>query len=337
MAQPTLANAYPSAGPTSGGTLVRLLGLAFADRVRVYFGDTEAELVQVASKGKVYARSPISTFAAPVTGTGDGTVDIRLVNLDANGDEVPGEESTLADAFRYVQPEFLTMNQLDMVQRALIEELRRQVVSNTLISQHTDYDSETGDGRNLVDVAKLPALVLLGPETPENREYSLNGRVTAVDSDGTVVEREAPLTVDVVFDFVGMADNLKSMTGLHQAMLRFVAKNRWLRVRSNPEDPTSEVIRYEMDIQLGNYPRVTGIASESNVRNFTGTLTIRGVDIEVDAGFANGPLGVDAVRRTAPLSEGVTLTVDAMIGDTYDVGPSEPNETVRDGFAPWDE
>jgi len=85
---PALGAITPARGPTSGGTIVRVVGQNFAPELRVFFGEHEATDVRVAS----------TTEAAAVVPAGaSGAVSVRVLNPDDRDD-------VLNNAFVYADP-----------------------------------------------------------------------------------------------------------------------------------------------------------------------------------------------------------------------------------------
>src|SRR6185503_13336633 len=96
--------------------------------------------------------------------------------------------------------------------RAVIDELRRQIVDNVQLTTNTDF----GDG--VVDaavLAKLPGLVLIGPDVRENRFFSENKSRQTPLTDGFSRDMRPAFTVDLVFTLVGVDDNTITTLNLH--------------------------------------------------------------------------------------------------------------------------
>jgi hypothetical protein len=168
MAVPTLIAITPATGPSGGGDLVRLRGTGFTERVQVLFGGVAATVLNVrAAGGESFAdvRTPVRI---------PGAADVVLRNLDPDGVPVPGEEATLTAAYRFLRAPIVREADLTRVVRALLRELKRQVIENVSASVALDYDDTPSDGLNVVAMAKLPSLVLSGPRLVENRFFSAN-------------------------------------------------------------------------------------------------------------------------------------------------------------------
>jgi hypothetical protein len=93
---PALGGVVPARGPTTGGSVVRVIGDNFAPTLRVYFGDAEASAVQVLSPSAAAVRLPPGAA---------GAARVKVVNPDGQQDQlvagftyvVPGEDQPLID------------------------------------------------------------------------------------------------------------------------------------------------------------------------------------------------------------------------------------------------
>lgn len=106
MAVPALTSINPASGPTSGGDIVRLAGTGFAPKVAILFDGAPAEVLSVREEAGVFladVRTPAHL---------EGTVDVLLRNLDVDGVPVPGEETVLAGAYRFLRPRIVTESDL---------------------------------------------------------------------------------------------------------------------------------------------------------------------------------------------------------------------------------
>lgn len=316
-------------GPVSGGALVEIYGAGFrvpvpisgqsgsgaAQRtVEVLFGGQAAEAVAVVRSNLIRVVTPPSPvgFDYGTNAGGEGAVDVVVRNLDAMGDPVPGEEITVTDGYEYLRPRLddTAEQVLTRVERALIVLMRRSVLDNTLSVQSVEYDSQTADGLQRVDIAKLPALVLIGPTTSRNGFYSRSGStlISAQDVAGAPVERLAVLaryarTVDMVYDVIGAVGPTtpggphggKSMLlNLMSVLIGFVHRTPYLEVQRDPADAALGAVRYEFDFVGGADPVVDRTPSDSDLMQFSGSLVIRGVDIQNIAGVPGSGDGATA-------------------------------------------
>ena len=274
MAVPTLTAITPTSGPTSGGDLVRLTGTGFAAQVAVTFGGAPAEILAV--------RAEAGAFVADVRTPAhvEAVVDVTLRNLDAAGAPVPGEEATLAGAYRFLRPRIVQEADLTRLVRALLRELKRQVIANVSMTVSIDYDDTTVDGMNVVAISKLPSLVLSGPRVAENRFFSTNEPhedVVPGPAGPELLRRRPPLTVDLVFTLTAASDRTVELLNLMAAVATFLNRNRWVVLPRDPGDLSAGDVRWEMDPEGDFQTRLDG---PDDVRAFTCGFLVRGFDLD---------------------------------------------------------
>jgi hypothetical protein len=299
MAMPILTALGPAAGPASGGDLVRLHGVGFAARVQVLFGGVAATVLNVREEGGE-SFADVRTPAHP-----PGAVDATLRNLDAEGAPVPGEEASLASAYRFERAPIVREADLTRVVRALLRELKRQVIENVSASVALDYDDTPSDGLNVVAIARLPSLVLSGPRLVENRFFSTNepNEDTVAGPSGPELQRRRPpFTVDLGFTITAASDRTVELLNLLAATATFLNRNRWLVLDRDPADPTLGAVRWEMDPDGEVRTRLDG---EGEVRVFTAGLVVRGFDVDE---------GLPAEVGKAVAGEGPDLGIDVIGG-----------------------
>jgi hypothetical protein len=327
----------PAEGPTAGRNLVQIYGRNFrlppdnpssgplgpsnsgivvADKqqtVSVIFGGEEALEVKVISHIRLDVIVPISPIAAvQASNYGEGDVDVIITNLDDDGDPIVGETVTVTDGYKYRRPKLDATNSTDLLRlvQTLIHELKRQVLPEVVLTVHTDFDADTSDQLNITELAKLPAIVLNGPDTPENRFYSLNERPEVI-IDGEVGEiRRKPRTVDLLFDIIVVSDSTMELLNLEEIMNDFVNRNICLSMYRDPDDISKGKVEYEFGFQTGGEFSITTKPSTSNIRSFTGAVVIRGFDIEGISSFTD-----EAVRSSSRvLLEDVALDINKIEG-----------------------
>lgn len=91
-----LLDGLPAVGSQRGGTVVQISGIGFASGIQVYFDDTPALSITLASDGRL--------IQATTPPHATGWVGVRVTNLD-------GQSGTLANAFFY-EPVGLVINQV---------------------------------------------------------------------------------------------------------------------------------------------------------------------------------------------------------------------------------
>jgi hypothetical protein len=335
MAVPRIVRVLPygapldveATGPVGGGALVEIYGGGFRvpipvsspsgigasqRTVDVLFGGQAAEAVAVVRSNLIRVVTPPSPvgFDYATNSGGEGTVDVVVRNLDDAGDPVPGEEVTAAAGYKYLRPRLddTAEQVLARIERALIVLMRRSVLDNTMSVQSVEYDSQTADGLQRVDIARLPVLVLIGPRLSRNGFYSSSGSILirAQDVAGAPPERLAVLaryarTVDMVYDVVGAVGpttpggphgGKTMLLNLMGVLTSFVHRSPYLEVQRDPVDAALGSVRYEFDFAAGADPAVDRTPSDSDMMQFSGTLVIRGVDIQNLAGVPGSGDGV---------------------------------------------
>jgi len=319
MAVPTISSISPAFGHTGGREFVRMDGGNFRlppappgsgpvpnanDTVAVELNGKRALRVVVASSSRLY-------FVTPIQDPGKVTVVVR--NLDDDGVPISLESAALIDGFEYRLPPLTGKENegiLARVTRALLQELKRQVLPNTNLTVSVEYDPSTGDDRNYIDPASLPALTLFGPALIRNKVNFRNVGDIETSDPGEFLQRRAPRTHDANFTLVGLADKTIELLNLMEALQLFVDRNPYLEMLRDADDPSKGTVRYEMDFAPGGDLRVGGQADDSDIRNFRGEIYVRGIELASVAGF-----GDDAVvDRGAALADGVTLDPTEQLG-----------------------
>ena len=298
MAVPTLTAITPTSGPTSGGDLVRLTGTGFAAQVAVTFAGVPAAVLAV--------RAEVGTFVADVRtpAHAEAVVDVTLRNLDAFGAPVPGEEAALASAYRFLRPRIVKEADLTRIVRALLRELKRQVIANVSMTVSIDYDDTTVDGMNVVAISKLPSLVLSGPRVAENRFFSTNEPhedVVPGPAGPELLRRRPPLTVDLVFTLTAASDRTVELLNLMAAVATFLNRNRWVELPRDPGDPSAGDVRWEMDPEGDFQTRLDG---PDDVRAFTCGFLVRGFDLDEGLPLDLGRAVAETVLDTEAIAPG---------------------------------
>lgn len=298
MSIPSIASISPSAGPTAGNLLVEVLGAGFplpageTPTVGVLVGDRPAREVRVVSSQQLTCIVP----------PGDaGRVDIVVQNLDTTGAPIPGEVAAAPAAFTYVPQPLAVEADLTRLVRTLLQELKRQVLDNVVLTVHTDFDAGVGAEFHLVQIARLPGLVLVGPELTENRFFSINQLPEISTEPGQFAQRRVPYTVDLGFTVIGVTDHTTELLNLMAATQLFFHRNPYLELDRDPTDADAGRVRYEMTVGRDGELKVTSQPNDSNVRSFSGRFVVRGFDLEDLAGapgegvIARGAVAGDVV------------------------------------------
>lgn len=282
MAVPTITTVNPTSGPTAGGDLVRITGTDFAAAIDVLFGGVPATVASLRDEAGV----SIADVRTPPHA--DGSVEVTVRNLDGSGVPIPGEEATLAAAYRYLRASISDESDLTRLVRRLLQKLKREVLEATSISVSVDYDDTVIDGVNVIAMAQLPAVVLSGPRIDENRFFSTNvpHEDAVVGSAGPeLLRRRPPFTVDLEFTITAASDRTVELLNLMAAVATFLNRTRWIEMPRDPDDAAKGNVRWEMDPQ-GDYR--TRLDGPDDVRAFNCGFVVRGFDLDEGLPFDLG-------------------------------------------------
>jgi hypothetical protein len=306
----SISSITPSSAPTGGGLLCEILGGGFAlfaqaDAVGPTTPPSPAMRVLVGSRPardvRVLATDRLTCLVPPGNA---GSADVLVENLDASGVAIQGEQALAPHAFTYVRHALTTEADLTRLVRTLLQELKRQVLENVVLTVQTDFDT-AGAELHLAQIAELPALVLIGPELTEDRFFSLNQLPEVTTGPGRFAQRRVPYTVDLGFTLIGVSDHTTELLNLMAATQLFFHRNQVLELDRDPSNAGAGQVRYEMDLTPDGDLKVTSQPNESNVRSFSGRFVVRGFDLEDLAGVpdegvvARGAVTSD-VRLEAP-------------------------------------
>jgi hypothetical protein len=297
MAVPSVANINPNSGSTIGYDLLEIIGDGFRvpiipdtipapvqpPTVEVLIGGTLSPKVAVVNEHRLIVLAPPGAEEADADGNVTG-VDVIVRNIDDDGDVIPGETATVADAYTYQLPQLHPNTWLQHMVDRLIQVLKDSVHPNVMQSVHTDWDGEPLDGLSITNVGEFPAIVLDGPELSENRFYSTNEWSEEDLEPATLEEfarRREPRTVDVGFDVLILSDNVQEILNLAAAFTKFMHYTKWLKLPASltpPFDP-NDTCDFELDYQPGGDFAWTTEANNSNVRQMRGSILVRGFDV----------------------------------------------------------
>jgi hypothetical protein len=318
----TITSILPRSGPTAGGLLLDIAGSGFVlpaapaptgptspllSTVRVFVGSRLSRDVRVLAADRLICVLPVGDV---------GPADVLVENLDADGEPADGEQAIAPGAFTYVRHPLTHEADLTRLVRALLQELKRQVLENVVLTVQTDFDPDTGDELHLSHIAALPALVLIGPELTENRFFSVNQRPELATAPDRFAQRRAPYTVDLGFTVVGVSDHTTELLNLMAATQLFFHRNKVLELDRDPADAHVGRVGYEMDFTPDGDLKVTSQPNEANVRSFSGRFVVRGFDLEDLAGVPDeGVVGRGAVTREVVLEAPQPITPPRRPGD----------------------
>jgi hypothetical protein len=314
MAVPTIASVTPSTGPTGGRTLVEIIGTNFQlppaaaatgkttapnPSVRVLFGGKPATRVRVISATRLQCLTPITPKVPTDAADASGAVNVMVENIDQNGVTVPGETVSAANAYTYAMPKLTAETTLTRLTRAFIVELRRQVVNNVELARHVDFDPATGDNMSFIEVAGLPALVLIGPELRYNGVHGNDSVQPVTISGSTGSVHYAPRVRDLVFEVMGITDSVVARSNLIELFEGFMQRNPWIYLDRDESNPAAGQNRYELNYVFGEDPRAGARSVNSNVVTWTTRVYLQAVQVEGIAGFADS----DVIEQDATVDQ----------------------------------
>ena len=278
MPTPIIHAITPSVGPTSGGDLARLVGLHFAPQVTVRFGEREAEVLAIWSEeldGQTQWVIDVRTPAHPA-----GLVTVSVENLDDAATPVPDELGPLADAYLFERSSLIEEASVTRLIRALLQELKVQVIENTNMTVALDYDATLDDASAVPSLAELPALILSGPTVRLNRFYANNvphERVILGSSGPELLRYRPALTADLSFRLTGASTFTAELLNLMGSLSSFLNRNHWISLARDPDQPELGSVRWELDME-GELR--TNLYGRDDLRVFTCGLVVRGFDLD---------------------------------------------------------
>ncbi len=238
--------------------------------VRAQTGPPNSILQCVIPRAPLLDRDPVTEKPIIVK-----AFDVKLTNL------VVPATVTAVDAFTYSRPNLVEEVHQTTVVRALIDEMRNQIFHNIHFSSHTDFDPDTLDLKNMVEVAQLPSITLLGPQSIENRFYSLNRLPERSSGSPLIFETfREPRTVDLIFVLQGLSESIVQANNMMNRVALFFHQNKFLFSLIDPSDPGKGEIKHEMDILPGEDPKLRSATGNSNLKIFDAQFMIRGVDLD---------------------------------------------------------
>lgn len=273
----TVTGVSPSTGLTGGRELALIDGTDFnisvdstgRPRMRVKFGTLEATRIRVRSTTKLDCLTPIADSAVyPVT----------VEDLDAV------TSATLASAFTFKRPDIGGIeSDLWYVIETLVREMRRQIIENVVVTTEIEYDANTGDLLSIVEDAKIPAIVLVGPDVVETRGPHARPREDLEHiGGGTYERRRSQDIVDLRFMLHGVDGKMIRMANLLKEVISFFRRNPVLRVHRDSADPNSPIEEIEMRPPNPGEWRTLNSGNIHNHRHFSGEFRIVAVPIGHD-------------------------------------------------------
>lgn len=337
MAVPSVISITPNEGSTIGQNLITIIGNDFREptaqvpgptgvtpvappSVKVTFGGVESPNVFWITQGKLLVVTPPHEEVNDGSGNIQG-VDVVVSNIDDNGDVIVGEEVTVPQGYTY-KYESLYQNdsKITRVTRAVIQDWKKQVHPNVVLTIHTDFDDDSTDALNITALSKLPAIVLQGPALDENRFYSVNEYSIQGDPNQPFdIVREARI-LDMGFDVLILSNSTVELLNLVNLATKYLHYNKFLPFQLDPNDPSS-VVQIELDFDEAGDFTWDSSPNMSNIRRAKGSFILRGFCIDGPVIGQGTQVGEAAINVNTLPDEDPEFTIE-QIGETYLIGPS---------------
>jgi hypothetical protein len=292
---PTISAITPSAGYTRGTNVVAITGTNFrlpptpdpdgylggdAPRtVLVTFDGVASPNAQAASATLIYATVPTLTGTLPTTWP--LMLDVRVANIDDEGDEIATENVTKTDAYAMTRPELSARSMLVRLNIAVIQLLKRHVLANVALTQGRDYDDDPTTWQRLR--ASTPALLLSGPILERNRDYGFNREDDEAVSTNQWLRRREPVTVDLAYDVRGLASSPIHLGALGEAFMFALRDVQVLALPSVSGVALSVDNEYEIEIVDTEFPRFDAAPNTDDLYMFDSRILVRGVHLDDDS------------------------------------------------------
>lgn len=269
MAVPTITAVSPSSGHTLGLDVVKITGTDFRlppaivgydpgdaqQTIKVTFGGVDSTKAHAITATSGYATVP--SWTGPDTAATPYSVDVRVANLDNDGDEISGENATLSNGYSYIRTTLTTQVIVQRVTKTLIQYLRRFVHPNVVLTTSSMYDDSTADDTDRIKAAGLPLVKVIGPVETENKRMTSHSEDEEDDADiASEFTRKHPVrSVDLDYNIQVFSDDrhVGSVYTLANAVTDCIWKKGYLTVAVDPDDST-----------LGNYELPWAITSEAD-------------------------------------------------------------------------
>ena len=283
---PSISAISPATGLTRGRTFVLITGAGFdtqavgegdTAKVEVTFGGEDAVDIRVETAARLTCITPANAARA---------VDVVVTNIGP-----PEESATEASGYTYAMPDLTAKTNIQRVVEAVLLWWRRDLLKNTIRMTHTEYDATTGDLRNIVEHAKLPAVVLVGPTLDADDVYGVTSTESFQDDEDAPVSftsHRPPRRRDLIFVVeLHSRGDAELFSLIHHATALLEHTDELLVAA--PSDPGSSVVAYQLDI-LDDFDAGAGGPLVSNVRSASGRFVVRGVTFSDEETLASGPV-----------------------------------------------
>lgn len=296
MAVPTLTSITPASGHPGGRELVEIIGTNFAlppdPPATGYVGGSYPESVEIEFNGqaaidvRVWTDQLITCLVPPyrddpsVLNADPGfDVDVVIRNIGP-----PIEEDTFTDAFTYKRTDLARGDSvLRYVVRTLVRELRRQVINDIMPGKHIDFDGDPADSLDIVELARVPAIALFGPDIIEDKYRRSSAKPTTSSVSVLEFEKKRPARISILrFTATLTAKGQREGLNLSNEFIEFF--NRYPRLVVDVDSTDSSAGTVEFDMFLTDGPSRSGSANDDQVAVYDASFEIHGVPIDSDVG-----------------------------------------------------
>ena len=305
MAQPVLTRIGPTGGKAVGGYTVYIEGANFKDSpdeippmplvgglvdddwpdtVKVRVNSVDAGRIEVLSSNLIRFKMPM--FMGEPNDL-PKSVNVEVSNLDEDGIPIDGETSLQEEWFIYRQKDLTRRTHLAAVIATLIHALRVGVIPNVSITTNIDWAEIPDDPARELKKASLPAIYI---RPPKGREYKKDAELTAgvnekanPDDDTAWIREDDPITATLIFDIVGVSDNIIEAINLSQAFLEWVKVYTKMKVLRDPANAESEEREYDFGLDQNGLPefRFVGV-----LHQWVATVVVEGVQVTPEESLA---------------------------------------------------
>jgi len=275
----TISGLTPNSGLTRGREFVLIQGTDFnisvdstdgSPRMEVYFGTELATRVRVRSTTLLDCLTPVHDL---------GAVDVKVLDLDAV------TEDTLTSGFTFARP-VLDQNvesEIAQITRALIVELKRQIIDEVVNGQGIDFGSVQEESLSILNIAKVPALILEGPNVV-NSGGALH-RTGEPWEEVSTDHFEKPSPQDICnfeFSLMGVDDHKVRLLNLMREVITFFRKNPVLKVLHDPSNPSLGYVEIDMRPPMPQDWKTDSRGNSSGLKFFWGRFTLFGITVGHD-------------------------------------------------------
>lgn len=253
--------------------------------VEVYFDGIQATNVWVYPKDGDPTRTIIECNTPRYVGDAYGlptAVDVKVKNLLNPG------EVTASSAFTFdyvdIQSDYQT-GWTYRVHTALLSELKRQIpLEITAARVHTDYDDDTSDGLNVIEISRVPALLVQGPKMGIPSGLYQQHRRIELNDIGDTKRYERPEVRDFEYRFTIVHNHEGILLRLTEMLSNFVEENGYqLKVEKVHGSSTDGF--YAIDVDWIEPPEVNQTANQNNIMYSEARFVLRGVPVERPEGI----------------------------------------------------